>query len=74
MENYSLMGKSTNKEGSGRIKTVNRGEKIGKDSDTTGFSKEGDLNIRHGREALRKLMNLSNIFAEIFLLIFLFLI
>lgn len=67
------MGKTTNREGSGRIKTVNRGEKIGKDSDITGFSKEGDLNIRCGREALRKLMNLLNIFAEIFLFIFLFL-
>ena len=71
LENYSLMGKAPNKEGSGRNGAVNRGEKIDKVIDTTGYSKEGDLNIRDGRAALRKLMKFLNIFAKRFLFIFL---
>lgn len=64
LENYSLMGKP-NKEGSGRgTRAVSRGEKIDKETDTSGSSKEGDLNIKGGRGALRNLMKLLNIFLQ----------
>ena len=46
-----LLGKPTDKEGPDRIGAVKRGEQTDKDTDTTGFSKEGDLNIKGGREA-----------------------
>lgn len=53
-------------------RAVDRGEKIHKDTDTLGSSKEGDLNIKGRGEALRKLMKLLNIFCKKrFLFIFL---
>lgn len=71
LENCSFTDELINKEGFGRIRLLNReGEKADKDTDT-GPSKEGDLNIKCGGEALRKLMKLWNIFAKIFLFIFL---